>query len=272
MNTKPDFHTSGPGADSASPVPEYEATILVVDDEPELSRALSKLLSRNGYHVLTAGNGEEGLVLLRKEEIHLVLSDLQMPGIDGLDLLAGVRERRPDTPVILMTAFGTIQSAVTAMRGGALDFVTKPFEADELLVSIERAFERRALEEENRRLRRAVARLSSLGELVGKSPAMNEIYAMIKKIATGLTKKQGGQVGVDNLGAGKPGWAIVNATTGDFFGDEVFETEGNAEVASYAAGDPHLSENWDIRKVEKATGEAVWKENLTPINPTPGYW
>src|SRR5690606_5203253 len=112
----------------------------------------------------------------------VVLTDLQMPGIDGLELLAAVREQSPDTPVIIMTAFGTIQAAVDAMRAGALDFVTKPFRSGELLLSLERAFERRALEQENRTLRRAVARASAFGELVGKSPAMNEIYALIRKI------------------------------------------------------------------------------------------
>ena len=158
--------------------------ILVVDDDPSILDMTEDLLTEAGFEVTKCGSGEEALALADERDWDVVLSDLQMPGVDGLDLLAGMRERRPDTPVILMTAFGTIQTAVSAMRGGALDFVTKPFQAEELLVSLERAFERRALEEENRRLRRAVARSSSFGELVGKSPAMNEIYAMIKKIAT----------------------------------------------------------------------------------------
>jgi len=159
-------------------------TILVVDDDPSILDMTEDLLTEAGFDVTKCGSGEEALALADERDWDVVLSDLQMPGIDGLELLAEMRERCPDTPVVLMTAFGTIQSAVDAMRGGALDFVTKPFQADELLVSLERAFERRAIEDENRRLRRAVARLSSFGELVGKSPAMNEIYAMIKKIAT----------------------------------------------------------------------------------------
>ena len=159
-------------------------SILVVDDDPSILDMTEDLLTEAGFEVTKCGSGEEALELAEERDWDVVLSDLQMPGIDGLDLLAEMRERRPHTPVILMTAFGTIQVAVSAMRGGALDFVTKPFQAEELLVSLERAFERRALEEENRRLRRAVARVSSFGELVGKSPAMNEIYAMIKKIAT----------------------------------------------------------------------------------------
>ncbi len=159
-------------------------SILVVDDDPSILDMTEDLLTEAGFEVTKCGSGEEALELAEERDWDVVLSDLQMPGIDGLDLLAEMRERRPHTPIILMTAFGTIQVAVSAMRAGALDFVTKPFQAEELLVSLERAFERRALEEENRRLRRAVARVSSFGELVGKSPAMNEIYAMIKKIAT----------------------------------------------------------------------------------------
>ena len=159
-------------------------SILVVDDDPSILDMTEDLLTEAGFDVTKCGSGAEALALADEKDWDVVLSDLQMPGTDGLDLLAGMRERRPETPVILMTAFGTIQAAVTAMRAGALDFVTKPFQSEELLVSLERAFERRALEDENRRLRRAVARLSSFGELVGKSPAMNEIYAMIKKIST----------------------------------------------------------------------------------------
>ncbi len=159
-------------------------SVLVVDDDVSILDMTEDLLTEAGFEVTKCGSGEEALALADERDWDVVLSDLQMPGIDGLDLLAEMRERRPDTPVIIMTAFGTIQAAVKAMRGGALDFVTKPFQADELLISLERAFVRRALEEENRRLRRAVGRVSSFGELVGKSPAMNEIYAMIKKIAT----------------------------------------------------------------------------------------
>ncbi len=157
-------------------------SILVVDDDESILDMTEDLLTEAGFEVTKCGSGTEALSLADDRDWDVVLSDLQMPETNGLELLAAMRERRPDTPVILMTAFGTIQSAVQAMRGGALDFVTKPFQADELLVSLERAFERRVLEEENRRLRRAVARVSSFGELVGKSQAMNEIYAMIKKV------------------------------------------------------------------------------------------
>ena len=168
---------------TANEVP-IQRSVLVVDDDVSILDMTEDLLTEAGFEVTKCSSGEEALALADERDWDVVLSDLQMPGIGGLDLLAQMRERRPDTPVVLMTAFGTIQSAVKAMRSGALDFVTKPFQAEELLISLERAFVHRALEEENRRLRRAVGRVSAFGELVGKSPAMNEIYAMIKKIAT----------------------------------------------------------------------------------------
>jgi DNA-binding NtrC family response regulator len=156
--------------------------VLVVDDDPSILTMTEDLLTEAGFEVGKCASGREALDRLQAQEWDVVLTDLQMPGVDGLELLAAVREQSPDTPVIIMTAFGTIQSAGDAMRAGALDFVTKPFRAGELLISLERAFERRALEQENRALRRAVARSSAFGELVGKSPAMNEIYALIRKI------------------------------------------------------------------------------------------
>ena len=126
MNTKPEFNRAGSQASPSSTEPEHDATILVVDDEPELSRALSKLLSRNGYHVLTDGNGEEGLAILRRQEIHLVLSDLQMPKMGGLDLLKAAQVIAPNTEFVIITGHGTIETAVDAMRTGAYDFIEKP--------------------------------------------------------------------------------------------------------------------------------------------------
>jgi len=116
------------GAESNSDTPtDAKATILVVDDEIELCRALSKLLRRNGYHVLTASNGEEGLMLLRQNEVHLVLSDLQMPRMGGLELLKTARVISPATEFVIITGHGTIEMAVGAMKNGAYDFIEKPF-------------------------------------------------------------------------------------------------------------------------------------------------
>ena len=158
-------------------------SVLVVDDDDAILDMVQDLLTDAGFTVRTAPSAEEALASARELDYDAVLTDIQMPGKDGLELLAELRALRPDTPVVLMTAFGSVRSAVAAMRAGALDFVTKPFDSEELLVALERAFERRVLEEENRWLRRAVERTTSFGELVGKSPAMNEIYALIRRIA-----------------------------------------------------------------------------------------
>jgi DNA-binding NtrC family response regulator len=159
-------------------------SVLAVDDDSVVRDMITELLGDAGFEVTAVESADDALSAVQEREFDAVLTDLQMPGKDGLELLAALRDLRPDTPVVLMTAFGSIQTAVEAMRAGALDFVTKPFESDELLVALERAFEHRELEEENRRLRRALDRTASFGELVGKSPAMNEIYALIRKISS----------------------------------------------------------------------------------------
>ena len=129
------------GQRSIADADESKATILVVDDEPELCRALSKLLGRNGYKVFTAGNGEEGLVILRQERIHLVLSDLQMPRMGGLDLLRAAQVISPSTEFVIITGHGTIETAVEAMKVGAYDFIEKPFSITTTLKVVGKALE-----------------------------------------------------------------------------------------------------------------------------------
>ena len=160
-------------------------SVLVVDDDAAMRDLIVSILDDEGIHALGAGTADEALERLSSFDCDVVLSDIRMPGRSGIELLAELREARPDTPVVLMTAFGSIDSAVEAIRAGAADYVTKPFKKDALLVTLERAFEKRALEEENRFLRRALDRTSSFGELIGASPAMRDIFALIRKIADG---------------------------------------------------------------------------------------
>lgn len=158
-------------------------SLLVVDDDRAMREMLGQLFREEGYGVEEVASADEALERSRDEEFDAVLSDIKMPGKSGIELVAELRQLRPDTPVVLMTAFGTIDSAVEAMRVGALDYITKPFEPDAVLVTIERALERRALERENRLLRRAVDRTSKLGVLIGTSPAMREIFSLIRRVA-----------------------------------------------------------------------------------------
>ncbi|RIL04815.1 MAG: sigma-54-dependent Fis family transcriptional regulator [Proteobacteria bacterium] len=158
-------------------------SVLVVDDDAAMREMVVSLLEDQGIQARAASSADEAMDRLGESDCDVVLSDIRMPGRTGIELLGQIRELRPDTPVVLMTAFGSIDSAVEAMHAGAFDYVTKPFQRDALLVTLERAFERRALEEENRRLRRAVDQTSSFGDLIGHSPAMRDIFALVRKIA-----------------------------------------------------------------------------------------
>ncbi len=159
-------------------------SVLVVDDDDAMREMLLSLLEAGGFAPEGAATADLALEAAGAREFDAVLSDIRMPGRDGFELLGELRERRPETPVILMTAFGSIDSAVEAMRAGAFDYITKPFKRDAVLATLERAIERRELEAENRRLRRAVDQTSSFGDLIGTSPAMREIFALIRKISS----------------------------------------------------------------------------------------
>jgi DNA-binding NtrC family response regulator len=158
-------------------------SILVVDDDAAMCEMIVSMLEERGYRVESASSADQAVGRMRETDFDAVLSDIRMPGKTGIELLGEIRELRPDTPVVLMTAFGSIDSAVEAMRAGAFDYITKPFKRDEALVVLDRALERRALEEENRQLRRAVEESSSLGDLLGRSPAMRDIFSLVRKVA-----------------------------------------------------------------------------------------
>ena len=160
-------------------------TLLVVDDDVAMRQMLASLFREHGYEVRDSASADEALKEAAKFDFDAILSDIRMPGKSGIEMVGALRRMRPETPVVLMTAFGSIDSAVEAMRAGAFDYITKPFEPEAALLTLERAVERRALEEENRRLRRAVDQTSSLGDLIGESPAMRDIFALIRKIAHG---------------------------------------------------------------------------------------
>ncbi len=183
-NTNPASGAPGTGPSSqADQTPENDATILVVDDEPELSRALSKLLGRNGYHVLTALNGEEGLALLRQQEIHLVLSDLQMPKMGGLDLLKAAQVVSPQTEFVIITGHGTIETAVDAMKSGAYDFIEKPFSTTTTLKVVRKALEKQNLIAENRQLRRKLEEMQGLSAIIGNSDPMRVAIETARQVA-----------------------------------------------------------------------------------------
>jgi two-component system, NtrC family, response regulator HydG len=153
------------------------AKILVVDDDSTLRTALKQLLENEGYRVDAAADGHAALERLVDFPPDVVVTDLHMPGMDGLTLIKKLREREGGLPVIVVTSAVEIQSAVTAMRAGAVDYITKPVELDELVLSIERAIEHRKIRLENENLRRQMREQSGDGVegLLGTSPAMQNV-------------------------------------------------------------------------------------------------
>jgi DNA-binding NtrC family response regulator len=157
--------------------------ILVIDDDQAMCAMLEARLGTRGLDVITRTTAAEALSLVDHEDFDVLVTDVNMKGTNGLDLCRRVIETRPTLPVILMTAFGTIDMAIQAIRAGAYDFLPKPFEIDQLVLAIERGVTLTHLKDEVLRLRRAVADVQSFDELVGGSPRMTELYALLEKVA-----------------------------------------------------------------------------------------
>ncbi|MCK4543198.1 MAG: sigma-54-dependent Fis family transcriptional regulator, partial [Spirochaetales bacterium] len=154
--------------------------ILVVDDEKNMCTALSILFENDGYTVESVSDGKDAIDLLSEGKIFdLIVSDLKMPGVDGIGLLNYLQERQHSIPLILITAYGTIEGAVEAMKLGASDFITKPFNKDIIRNTVQRLFRIEELEEENRELKEAVR----VGRLVYRSNGIAKIMDTVKKIA-----------------------------------------------------------------------------------------
>ncbi len=165
------------------------SVILVVDDKEMLRDSVAATLSRAGFEVQVAQDGASALKSIRAKRPDAVVSDLKMPGMTGIELLERIRAVDEDLPVVLMTAFGSIDTAVDAMKHGAFDYLTKPFEGDELIITIKRALAHGKLVRENALLRsaaapvRAVEALAGLGRIIGDSPAMRRVKAQIEAVA-----------------------------------------------------------------------------------------
>ena len=157
--------------------------ILVVDDEVDLATSCTRLLESRGYVTGIASSAEEALESLNSLDYQLVLTDLKMPGMGGMELLRHVREKSQEMPVIMMTAYSTVEDAVEAMRLGAADFVPKPFTPDHLVIVVEKALEKHSLRRENQSLRDQLSQEFSFDNIIGKSAAMAQIFESIKKIS-----------------------------------------------------------------------------------------
>ena len=160
-----------------------DAKVLVVDDEVEMLTLLRNYLSRQGYEVKTAPSAETALQLLEDQDIDVLLTDLRMRGMDGLELVRQVHATRPDTQILLMTAFGSIDTAVDAIKAGAYHFIAKPVKLPEVGALVHKALTERELRRENRQLREAVEERYTFGQLLGRSAVMQRLFTLLERLA-----------------------------------------------------------------------------------------
>lgn len=160
-----------------------KSRILVVDDEESIREFLEIMLKKEGYEITLAEDGQKAKDLLTKKTFDMIISDLQMPHVTGIELLKHVKESYPDTVFMLITAFGTTETAVEAMKMGAYDYLTKPFKIDEVRLNIQNALRSRNLEVENRSLKKELVKEYSFQNMVGNSPVMHAVYDMVKRVS-----------------------------------------------------------------------------------------
>ncbi len=162
--------------------------ILIVDDEESMRDFLSIMLHREGYQVDTATDGIQAVSHLREHSYDLVISDIKMPRMTGLELLAHIKDRTPETVVLMITAFSSTDEAVDAMKQGAYDYITKPFKNEEIRLIVKNALERRELRQENLALKEELGKRFSFEGLIGKSKAMQDVFTLVRKVASSPVK------------------------------------------------------------------------------------
>jgi DNA-binding NtrC family response regulator len=157
--------------------------ILIIEDDRRLREVLQKILNRKGFNVDLAENGSEGLKKIKQDSFDVALTDLKMPGMDGMEVLQAIKKLSPQTYVIIMTAYGTIDSAVEAIRNGAFDYITKPFKTEEILIVLEKALEDRDLRRKIDYLTKQAEQTFKFDNIIGKSKAMRDIFEMINRVS-----------------------------------------------------------------------------------------
>ena len=247
------------------------AKILIIDDDPIILEVISEILGTNGYETVTAPSGESGIKELENDYYDLVLTDLVMPDVDGLEILNQTVNRSPKTMCIVLTGYGTINSSVEAMKRGAFDYVTKPVAPKELLVVIEKALKFRDLEEENVRLKREVRQKYQYSNLIGTSEPMRGIYELIDKVAdTDSTVLISGASGTgkeliaraihyNSSRSGKP-LVVINcgAIPEELLESELFGHEKGAFTGAYKTR---------IGRFEMANGGSVFLDEIGEMSP-----
>lgn len=171
---------------------ESQGHVMIVDDDIDMQMFIRKVLMTDGHQVTVCASAMEALKLLDPSqepelEVDLVLSDINMPVMDGLSFVKAVKDVRPEIPLIMLTAYGSIENAVEAMRRGAYDYITKPFKIADIRATVQRTLNHKRLEQENTILRREVRRAWSLGDMIGKSPQMQSVFDLVRRVARGTS-------------------------------------------------------------------------------------
>jgi DNA-binding NtrC family response regulator len=248
-------------------------SILIVDDEQDMLDLLKRSLEPDlSCRVATAASGEQALKRLSEDFFDLVLADIKMPGMDGLELLEVIKRKNPDQTVVMMTAFGEIDTAVGAIRSGAYDFITKPFEHDALVLRLEKALERSVLIQENQRLQLACAPLSVFQHLVGKSAVMQRLYETIQMAAkTELTVLITGESGTGKDLTARAIHALSSRSRGPFVAvncPTVPENILESELFGYRKGAfTHATENRS-GLFQEAHGGTIFLDEIGDISPS----
>jgi DNA-binding NtrC family response regulator len=176
---------------------QEKPSILIVEDEPKMRRVLELQLADEGFHARTAGDAETGLQLLGKEPFDVIVTDFKLPGMSGLEFLQAVKRVNADLPVVIMTAYGTVETAVDAMKAGASDYVLKPFSLAELVLVIRKELASHQLRQENRDLREALGKRYEYKNIIARSDKMQAVLALVERVApTNSTVLIGGESGV----------------------------------------------------------------------------
>ena len=251
--------------------PADRMKILVVDDDNAFRIGTVAMLEDNGFEVSTAANGEEAKRRIADHHFDLVLSDLVMPAFNGIDLLRHIKERYPSTPVMMITGFGSISTAVEAMRLGAQDYITKPSDNDELLLKIRRVLKERERDLELGRLRTEVHGMYSFGSIVGQSSKMKEVYRLVQQVAgsdvsvliqgeTGTGKELVAKAIHYNSGRGNKPFIVINCSA-------LSETLLESELFGHEKGSFTGAHRQRIGKFEEANEGTVFLDEVGELPP-----
>jgi len=248
------------------------AKLLIVDDEPDMLQLLKRSLEPDlQCRVATAASGEAALHQLSLQSFDLVLADIKMPGMDGLELLGVIRRTYPALTVIMMTAYGQIDLAVEAMRAGAYDFITKPFEHEALILRLEKALERHRLIQENQRLQIQCREGFTFQQMIGQSPAMQRVYETIQMVAkTDLTVLITGESGTGKDLTARAVHALSHRSKGPFVAvncPTVPENILESELFGYKKGAfTHATQN-RIGLFQEADGGTIFLDEIGDVSP-----